>query len=802
MQKRLQDKRLQDKDYRKIYIDKTEALEKGIEVFPSLFIEGAAACGKSTAMNMLLEAHPEIDSDVFFMEKEVQDFVKFRLRLNDCREHMKRNSEQSNWIVFENMNSYVTKEFYTEMVALINELPENARVFFISREKPAFELLELLWKEKMGIIVPKSFLFSKTEIETLVSGRKSVLDTEEIYQETGGWPGCVSLLLYLSEQMGMQEELCQCYEVQTYIQKAILNTLSVKEQKILHFASVCPWINEELCEEIFGIQNASTTLVDLERKGLLNYKKKAQCWKIANLFREKKVDSLAPQLAKELANWYQTQGKMEEALWCLKKAKCQKEYQECMLLHFDKIPLEILMQSDILNWKGNTPQLCYLRGMYSYHVQDFAGLHKELSKVQKLEGELAKEVYLNLAFAEPKITLDNWLVLLKELGKEQTPIRLYYFSEQSCECLNGLRELSGLFACTLKEENQNMRMLKKMLGEKEWLGIQLARIDYYLETERIDVVRSNDWELLLQLTKENCEQGWQYQMACFCLLNKMQRIQPESEILEQISGLQKILQEEESELCQKQLHAICSLYELGETGHNELAKWLKDGAITNVLEVNEENYFILFLQTKGYLLLNQHEKAERILKKLIPYLQTYHRSRLLAETTFQYAIINWANGTRGAALRNVIESFLYTGESRYVAFYSTYGKLGKEVLEEYVKWMSSNEPERWNKKKKYNYGNVLRMPQEEYLEVVLRKAKHGVKSYHGVLEQGMVERLTMMETIILQDINKGLTNAEICEELNLKLPTVKSHIYSVYKKLGVNSRVQAILKGKELGIVK
>ena len=66
----------------------------------------------------------------------------------------------------------------------------------------------------------------------------------------------------------------------------------------------------------------------------------------------------------------------------------------------------------------------------------------------------------------------------------------------------------------------------------------------------------------------------------------------------------------------------------------------------------------------------------------------------------------------------------------------------------------------------------------------------------------MVEKLTMMETIILQDINKGLTNAEICEELNLKLPTVKTHIYSVYKKLGVNSRVQAILKGKELGLVK
>ena len=46
------------------------------------------------------------------------------------------------------------------------------------------------------------------------------------------------------------------------------------------------------------------------------------------------------------------------------------------------------------------------------------------------------------------------------------------------------------------------------------------------------------------------------------------------------------------------------------------------------------------------------------------------------------------------------------------------------------------------------------------------------------------------------------SNAEICEELNLKLSTVKSHIYSLYRKLGVKNRMQATLKGKEMGILK
>ena len=60
----------------------------------------------------------------------------------------------------------------------------------------------------------------------------------------------------------------------------------------------------------------------------------------------------------------------------------------------------------------------------------------------------------------------------------------------------------------------------------------------------------------------------------------------------------------------------------------------------------------------------------------------------------------------------------------------------------------------------------------------------------------------MTETLVLQSLNKGLSNKEICDEMNLKLPTVKTHISSIYKKLGVSSRVQAVLKGKELGILK
>ena len=93
------------------------------------------------------------------------------------------------------------------------------------------------------------------------------------------------------------------------------------------------------------------------------------------------------------------------------------------------------------------------------------------------------------------------------------------------------------------------------------------------------------------------------------------------------------------------------------------------------------------------------------------------------------------------------------------------------------------------------------MPVEDYLDVVLRAAKKSSVHEKKFPEEYAAERLTMTETLILQDIGRGMSNGAICEELGIKLPTVKGHIYNLYKKLGVNNRGQAVLKGRELGIL-
>jgi two-component system, NarL family, response regulator LiaR len=62
--------------------------------------------------------------------------------------------------------------------------------------------------------------------------------------------------------------------------------------------------------------------------------------------------------------------------------------------------------------------------------------------------------------------------------------------------------------------------------------------------------------------------------------------------------------------------------------------------------------------------------------------------------------------------------------------------------------------------------------------------------------------LSQREKEVLEYLANGFTNQEIAEKLFVSLNTVKTHINNIYQKLDVNKRTKAILKAKELGVIK
>jgi DNA-binding NarL/FixJ family response regulator len=61
--------------------------------------------------------------------------------------------------------------------------------------------------------------------------------------------------------------------------------------------------------------------------------------------------------------------------------------------------------------------------------------------------------------------------------------------------------------------------------------------------------------------------------------------------------------------------------------------------------------------------------------------------------------------------------------------------------------------------------------------------------------------LTERELEILTLLSRGLSNAELGAQLYLSEPTIKTHLSSIFRKLGVRDRVQAVIAAYDAGLV-
>ena len=84
--------------------------------------------------------------------------------------------------------------------------------------------------------------------------------------------------------------------------------------------------------------------------------------------------------------------------------------------------------------------------------------------------------------------------------------------------------------------------------------------------------------------------------------------------------------------------------------------------------------------------------------------------------------------------------------------------------------------------------------------VVVEKEVYIASPEEFVLNEAELKKLnlTTREYEVLQQLSKGLSNAEIGEQLCLSLSTVKTHVSNLFFKMEVKNRTQAIEKAKRL----
>ncbi len=89
------------------------------------------------------------------------------------------------------------------------------------------------------------------------------------------------------------------------------------------------------------------------------------------------------------------------------------------------------------------------------------------------------------------------------------------------------------------------------------------------------------------------------------------------------------------------------------------------------------------------------------------------------------------------------------------------------------------------------------------IEAVLRRSG-GEKTQPDITinQINSLNTLTKREKDVLLLVTKGKSNKEIAQELVIGMTTVKGYIYSIFKKLNVKNRTQAVLLATQMDLVK
>ncbi|HVA65432.1 MAG TPA: response regulator transcription factor [Elusimicrobiota bacterium] len=84
---------------------------------------------------------------------------------------------------------------------------------------------------------------------------------------------------------------------------------------------------------------------------------------------------------------------------------------------------------------------------------------------------------------------------------------------------------------------------------------------------------------------------------------------------------------------------------------------------------------------------------------------------------------------------------------------------------------------------------------------VMSKLIDGLRQMGSSSAEASLVSLTKTEIRVLALLGRGQSNKEIASKLECSVKTVKNHLNSIFQKLGVSNRTEAVVKGIDLGLI-
>lgn len=768
-------------------------------------------------------------------------------------------------IVLDDYHSIDAPEIDTALTFLVDHLPANMTLVITTREDPQLPLTKYRSRAMLTELRATDLRFTNDEMQIFLNEMMGLgLPTDAIMaleSRTEGWIAGLQLAAISLQRQADKAQFIEAFTgshryIMDYLLEEVLNTQPENLRQFLLQTSILEHLNAELCEAITGQNNCQLILEDLERGNLflIPLDDSRQWYRYHHLFSDvlhiylqKQYPDEVVTLHKRASRWYIAQDKplqaihhaiasedfilaseLLESIW----REMEMTYQTAIWFRWvSALPIDIVRQRPLLShgyaysmmmignleatgeWLNNAEQ--GLKRAESERIGDENLLQTLLASIS------CARMYLAVSIGDVEATLSHAEKVLEQLIEGDEANR-----RQAIVIASLAHWSNGDVAVA---EQQLSAFIAEMQGTKYLIDeIELVAV---LADMRIALGKLYDayraYEQGLQLAEQ---------------LNK-----PDLSGIEDLHRGIAELYCEWHKLGQAEYH-LQRATELGQQGimmpdwkHRLNVSWARfkivngdyDGALTH-LEEAQEHYIrsplplvrpISAVQARVWIQQGQLQKAQDWIRQQglsvddeISYLREYEAVTLvrllLAQNRIRHASDSLQSASKlleklrqsahnGKRHGNLIEILILQAQclnemddqARALTYLEQAITLAEP--EDYVRvFVNADEPVRILLEIVATQGIM-----SDYIQKLLKVFDTATTPPASSANQPQIDSLSERELEVLTLIAEGLSNREISERLFIALDTVKGHNRTIYQKLQVKKRTQAVARARELGLI-
>src|SRR5918993_1081815 len=221
----------------------------------------------------------------------------------------------------------------------------------------------------------------------------------------------------------------------------------------------------------------------------------------------------------------------------------------------------------------------------------------------------------------------------------------------------------------------------------------------------------------------------------------------------------------------------------------EVARWTAErglGVEDEVSYLREREHLVL---ARVLLAQGKPEQALRLLEKLREQAEAAGRTGSEIEILALQALALWATNEKERAVRTLTQSLALAEPEGYLRTFADEGAPMGDLLSEVFDAQLRSRPD----------AATPSVPARYLAKLLAALAREDVAP--AAAAERLPEPLSRRELEVLALVASGMSNKEIAGRFFVSVTTVKTHINNLYRKLDARSRIQAVARAREMGIL-